>query len=232
MVPDTSATMVAAQAAVRIGALERDLAEARRELEESRRIWQEKRAELEAFSEQLVGQNGNLQRLVESAKAVGCVVRFDGHERFVNQALAAAVAFKSFVHKRLDEAGVPADPEPEQNAKHGCRIEGRLNWLECRSVNPRPLALAESQAREAELRAALYGACQEMENNPGSGLQHSVRYERAVDALARPTEVSALRAFGLKVALAAVTPRAPLLGPAAIAQVAAEVVDAALRGDP
>ncbi len=37
--------------------------------------------------------------------------------------------FKDFVHKRLDEYGVPADPEPEQTAKHGCRIEGRLAWL-------------------------------------------------------------------------------------------------------
>src|SRR3954471_11028183 len=38
-------------------------------------------------------------------------------------------AFKSYVHKRLDDAGVPSDPEPEANAEHGCRIGGRLNWL-------------------------------------------------------------------------------------------------------
>lgn len=75
--------------------VERDLAEARRELAESRRIWQEKREDLEAFTEQLVGTNGNLQRLVESAKAVGCVVYTDGHQRFRNeraeQARAAAL---------------------------------------------------------------------------------------------------------------------------------------------
>lgn len=41
--------------------------------------------------------------------------------------LKAAIAFKAYVHTRLDEMGIPADPEPEQNAKHGCRIEGRLN---------------------------------------------------------------------------------------------------------
>jgi hypothetical protein len=29
--------------------------------------------------------------------------------------------FKAYVHKRLDEANVPADPEPEANAKHGSR---------------------------------------------------------------------------------------------------------------
>lgn len=38
-------------------------------------------------------------------------------------------AFKAYVHKRLDEAGVPPDPEPAENAKHGCRIEGRLNQV-------------------------------------------------------------------------------------------------------
>lgn len=40
-----------------------------------------------------------------------------------------AQAFKVYVHQRLDAAGVPFNPEPETNAKHGCRIEGRLNWL-------------------------------------------------------------------------------------------------------
>jgi hypothetical protein len=50
-----------------------------------------------------------------------------------------ARAFKEYVHKRLDEAGVPVDPEPEHNRQHGCRIEGRLNYV-----------LAEVQALEAE----------------------------------------------------------------------------------
>lgn len=39
-------------------------------------------------------------------------------------------AFKTYVHKRLDDMGVPTDPEPEKNAMHGCRIEGRLNSVE------------------------------------------------------------------------------------------------------
>jgi hypothetical protein len=38
--------------------------------------------------------------------------------------------FKDYVHKRFDQMGVPADPEPEKNAEHGCRIEGRINFLE------------------------------------------------------------------------------------------------------
>lgn len=53
------------------------------------------------------------------------------------------VGFKSYVHARLDAAGVPADPEPEQTALHGCRIEGRLDWL-----------LEQRRGLELELRTA------------------------------------------------------------------------------
>lgn len=35
-------------------------------------------------------------------------------------------AFKAYVHKRLDAAGVPTDPESPHRAK-GCRIGGRLD---------------------------------------------------------------------------------------------------------
>lgn len=38
--------------------------------------------------------------------------------------------FKDYVHNRLDEMGVPADPEPEQNKLTGCRIDGRLNFVQ------------------------------------------------------------------------------------------------------
>jgi hypothetical protein len=37
--------------------------------------------------------------------------------------------FKRYVHDRLDKMGVPVDPEPANNAAHGCRIEGRLNFI-------------------------------------------------------------------------------------------------------
>lgn len=37
--------------------------------------------------------------------------------------------FKEYVHKRLDDAGVPANPDPVGNEEHGCRIEGRLNHI-------------------------------------------------------------------------------------------------------
>ncbi len=38
-------------------------------------------------------------------------------------------AFKKYVHDRLDAMGVPENPDPVGNKEHGCRIEGRLNWL-------------------------------------------------------------------------------------------------------
>lgn len=37
-------------------------------------------------------------------------------------------AFKKYVHERLDEAGVPVDPE-SPHKDEGCRIGGRLDWL-------------------------------------------------------------------------------------------------------
>lgn len=55
------------------------------------------------------------------------------HQAFVNEHnfdhYEKLRAFKKYVHDRLDAVGVPADPEPENNAKHGCRIEGRLNYV-------------------------------------------------------------------------------------------------------
>ncbi len=37
-------------------------------------------------------------------------------------------AFKDFVHKRLDDAGIPVDP-PSVHRDHGCRIGGRLDLV-------------------------------------------------------------------------------------------------------
>lgn len=66
---------------------------------------------------------------------------------------AALRAFKTYVHQRLDAIGVPADPEPEVNAKHGCRIEGRLNWL-LNLLGP-SVSLAAQLKTLADLRAEL-----------------------------------------------------------------------------
>jgi hypothetical protein len=37
--------------------------------------------------------------------------------------------FKNYVHKFLDDHGVPHDPDPHHTARHGCRIQGRLQYL-------------------------------------------------------------------------------------------------------
>jgi hypothetical protein len=40
----------------------------------------------------------------------------------------ALAKFKAYVHRRLDEAGVPADPDSPHKAE-GCRIGGRLDFV-------------------------------------------------------------------------------------------------------
>ena len=41
----------------------------------------------------------------------------------------ALQAFKTYVHERLDAAGVPISPEPARTAATGCRIGERLTWV-------------------------------------------------------------------------------------------------------
>ena len=42
----------------------------------------------------------------------------------------AADAFKSYVHQRLDEMGVPHSLPDSEHDKAGCRVGGRLDWVE------------------------------------------------------------------------------------------------------
>lgn len=56
--------------------------------------------------------------------------------------------FKKYVHDRLDQMNVPTDPEPVASAAHGCRIEGRLNWLLDQMIE------AEDKAETLEAAAA------------------------------------------------------------------------------
>lgn len=62
------------------------------------------------------------------------------------------LAFKAYVHRRLDEAGVTADPEGPHKAE-GCRIGGRLDEVlaERESLRAANLALAERVAAQSEL---------------------------------------------------------------------------------
>jgi hypothetical protein len=57
----------------------------------------------------------------------------------------AAVGFKAYVHQRLDEAGVPANPEPAKHALSGCRIGDRLDWIIEMAMTD-PITLAASAA--------------------------------------------------------------------------------------
>lgn len=43
-------------------------------------------------------------------------------------------AFKDYVHKRLDAAGIPVDPESPHKAE-GCRIGGRLDHVFARQAD-------------------------------------------------------------------------------------------------
>lgn len=57
-------------------------------------------------------------------------------EDFQEQELRKLRDFKGYVHNKLDVMGVPTNPEPKRNAATGCRIEGRLNYLEKMIVPP------------------------------------------------------------------------------------------------
>lgn len=65
------------------------------------------------------------QAAIESAAADIVALKFELEQS--QQKCEKLQEFKDYVHDRLDKMGVPTDPEPENNAEHGCRIEGRLN---------------------------------------------------------------------------------------------------------
>lgn len=46
----------------------------------------------------------------------------------VDEQIAALQKFKDYVHKRLDDAGIPTHPDGE-HSKHGCRIGDRLDMV-------------------------------------------------------------------------------------------------------
>lgn len=49
---------------------------------------------------------------------------------YIVDTIKSITEFKKYVHDRLDKMGVPLDPEPDKTIKTGCRIEGRLNFIE------------------------------------------------------------------------------------------------------
>lgn len=66
--------------------------------------------------------------------------------------------FKQYVHDRLDGVGCPADPAPENTAGHGCRIEGRLDWILRSITDPKGWAKDNGLTRiptQGELEVAI-----------------------------------------------------------------------------
>jgi hypothetical protein len=66
----------------------------------------------------------NIERMqLDSQKQLGML----GEENAALRAQVESLAeFKAYVHRRLDEAGVPTDPDSPHKAE-GCRIGGRLD---------------------------------------------------------------------------------------------------------
>jgi len=97
----------------------------------------------------------------------------------------ALARFKAYVHKRLDDAGVPVDP-PSPHREKGCRIGGRLDWLlshvfaTVEAVTP--AAPPEVQDYERGFRAAIEAAAAGVERTP-FGVNHQ-RIAESIRALA------------------------------------------------
>lgn len=64
-----------------------------------------------------------------SAETLGHLKIIDLNMKILEHHKKKLEKFKAYVHARLDQAGIPHDPEPEKNKQHGCRIKGRLNYL-------------------------------------------------------------------------------------------------------
>ena len=75
-----------------------------------------------ATAADLIDINGNLLTIAEFLAQ---------YQEDLDEA-AAGRRFKKFVHTRLDQMGVPADPNPNRTAETGCRIGERLNWIQGR----------------------------------------------------------------------------------------------------
>jgi hypothetical protein len=79
--------------------------------------------ELDALIEKSCVQRGGFMLTVGGDAATDALL-YD--LRAARTALAALAKFKAYVHRRLDEAGVPTDPDSPHKAE-GCRIGGRLD---------------------------------------------------------------------------------------------------------
>jgi hypothetical protein len=69
-----------------------------------------------------------------SVDSVGLINGLFESLKKANEGEAALLRFKQFVHRRLDEMGIPTHPDGEHSA-HGCRIGDRLDIIQ-KKINP------------------------------------------------------------------------------------------------
>ena len=90
------------------------------------------------------------------------------HQTAAVEALKRLQAFKDYVHQRLDEAGVPADPDSPHKAA-GCRVGGRLDVVlgalsAAESAAAEPVAWASDElllaSLDADERTVQVGNCE------------------------------------------------------------------------
>lgn len=125
----------------------------------------------ERLAEQVRTQLADAMEQRDKARAEAVVMR-EGRDKLA--------AFKAYVHKRLDDQGVPVDPDSPHKAE-GCRIGGRLDWL-----------FADAAATDAEalkLRAAIKAAGFAVMETSGAWSIHDVS-ERGKAEEAKSLEVA------------------------------------------
>lgn len=82
--------------------------------------------------------------------------------------LEALSSFKSYVHKRLDDAGVPTDPDSPHKAE-GCRIGGRLDLVFAELTQLREVVNASGLRSPAGIAAVEAGGYRDTRSNRGVG---------------------------------------------------------------
>jgi hypothetical protein len=97
-----------------------------------------------------------------------------------------AASFKEYVHKRLDDFKVPHDPDPEHNAQHGCRIEGRLNFVfdrltKAMALLERAAGAFERETPDAEWFGELYELTGEHMLRTEEGWQPGTEKQTCID---------------------------------------------------
>jgi hypothetical protein len=65
-----------------------------------------------------------------------CLVEVERLQDSLQKSASEGKAFKSYVHQRLDAMGVPNSVPESPHDKAGCRVGGRLDWVEERLEVP------------------------------------------------------------------------------------------------